>query len=264
MYKTTILPSLFYAAPFWLEKNLKYVTAVQNNFIRTVFRHGFSPNIDSCQVLLGTPPLDLLRYTAVNVKFHLKLNLEDDLKLWTHDASSSFPDSVTTLLESHVTRFEKFLRIHNCTRYKQQDVNLFITYLWNFRLKNNDNKLFLKCYTRTPPFCNNISPLLNLQRYEAIKIYEMLIGKSFVLADYAWNNWQTESPMCHCGESEEYTEHFFLACGLYQDIRPKDLDSLNLLDPEDCNTIVDYISHSTNIYALHIDHSQLPVISANR
>ena len=177
MYKTTILPSLFYAAPFWLEKNLKYVTAVQNNFIRTVFRHGFSPNIDSCQVLLGTPPLDLLRYTAVNVKFHLKLNLEDDLKLWTHDASSSFPDSVTTLLESHVTRFEKFLRIHNCTRYKQQDVNLFITYLWNLRLKNNDNKSFLKCYTRTPPFCNNISPLLNLQRYEAIKIYEMAVKR---------------------------------------------------------------------------------------
>ena len=37
LYKTTILPSLFYAAPIWLENNLKYVTAVQNNFIRTVF-----------------------------------------------------------------------------------------------------------------------------------------------------------------------------------------------------------------------------------
>ena len=67
LYKTTILPSLFYAAPIWLEKNLKYVTTVQNNFIRTVFRHGFLPNIDSCQVLLGTPPLDLLS-TAINVK----------------------------------------------------------------------------------------------------------------------------------------------------------------------------------------------------
>ena len=37
LYKTIILPSLFYAAPIWLEKNLKYVTTVQNNFIRTVF-----------------------------------------------------------------------------------------------------------------------------------------------------------------------------------------------------------------------------------
>ena len=246
LYKTTILPSLFYAAPIWLEKNLKYVTAVQNNFIRTVFRHGFSPNIDSCQVLLGTPPLDLLS-TAINVKFLLKLKLEDDLLHWAHDASSSFPDSVANLLESHVTRFGKFLRNHNCTRYKQQDVNHFINLLWNLRWKINDNRSFLKCYTRTPPTCNTISPLFNLQRYEAIKICEMLIGNSFSLADYAWKNWQTESPMCHCGKSEETTEHFFLAFGLYQNIRPEDLDLLNLLDPDDCNTIVNYISHSTKL-----------------
>ena len=122
----------FYAAPIWLEKNLKYVLAEQKNFIRTVFRHGFSLIIDSWQVLLGTPPLDLLS-TAINVKFLLKLKLEDDLLHWTHNASSSFPDSDANLLESHVTRSGKFLRIHKCTRYKQQDVNLFINYLWNLR-----------------------------------------------------------------------------------------------------------------------------------
>ena len=37
LYKTTILASLLYAAPIWYEKNLKYVTAVQYNFMRTVF-----------------------------------------------------------------------------------------------------------------------------------------------------------------------------------------------------------------------------------
>ena len=188
LYKTTILPSLFYAAPVWLEKNLKYVTAEQNIFIRTVFRQGFLPNFDSWQVLLGTPPLDLLS-TAINVKLLLKLKLEDDLLHRTHDASSSFPDSVANLLESHVTRFGEFLRIHNCTRYKQQDVNFFINCLWNLRWKNNDNKSFLKCYTRaTSSTCNSISPLFHLQRYEAIKICEILIGNSFVLADYAWKN----------------------------------------------------------------------------
>ena len=102
LYKTTILPSVFYAAPIWLEKNLKYVKAIQNNFIRTLSGHGFSPNIDSCQVLLGTPPLDLLS-TAINVKFFLKIKLYDDLLHWTHNASSSVPDSVANLLESHVS-----------------------------------------------------------------------------------------------------------------------------------------------------------------
>ena len=154
--KTTILPSLFYAAPIWLEKNLKYVTAVQNNFIRTVFRHEFLPNIDSCQVLLGTPTLDLLS-TAINVKFLLKLKLEDDLLQCTHDAPSSFPVSFAYLLESHVTSSGKFLIIHNCTRYKQQDVNLLIKCLRKLRCKNSDQKSFLKCYTKTPPTWNTIS-----------------------------------------------------------------------------------------------------------
>ena len=121
---------------------------------------------------------DLCPFDQENSTYLQPSKLEDDLLHWTHDASSSFPDSVANLLESHVTRFGKFLRIHNCTRYKQQDINLFINHLWNLRWKNNDNRSFLKCYTRTPPTCNTISPLFNLQRYEAIKICEMLIGNS--------------------------------------------------------------------------------------
>ena len=76
---------------------------------------------------------------------------------------------------------------------------------------------------------------------------EMLIGNSFALADYAWKNGQTESPMCCCDKSEETAEHFRLACVLYHDIRPEDIDSLEFLDTEDCNTTVDYISHSTKL-----------------
>ena len=53
--------------------------------------------------------------------------------------------------------------------------------------------------------------------------------------------------MCHCGNSEETAEHFFLACGLYNGIRPEYIDSLNLLDPEDSSSIVDYISPSTKV-----------------
>ena len=61
LYKTTILLSLFYAAPIWLERNLNYVIAVQNNFIRTVFSHGFSPNIDS---YLGIPDVSAKNVSA--------------------------------------------------------------------------------------------------------------------------------------------------------------------------------------------------------
>ena len=153
------------------------------------------------------------------------------------------------LSSSRVTLFQLgiFMRIQKCTRNEQQDISRFISNLWNLRWKNNDNKSFLKCCIKTPPTYNTLSPPFNIQRYEAIKKCEIMIGNSFALADYAWKNWQAESPMCRCGKSEETAEHFFLACCLYQDIRPEDIDSLNLLDPEDCNTIVDYISQSTKL-----------------
>ena len=92
--------------------------------------------------------------------------------------------------------------------------------------------------------CYTLVPLFNPQRHEGIKIEEILIGSSFALADYDRKNWQSEYPVCLCGKSEETVEHFFLACGLCHDIRPEDIDSLNLLDPEGCNTIVEYTSAS--------------------
>ena len=50
--------------------------------------------------------------------------------------------------------------------------------------------------------------LFNLQRYEAVKICEMMIGNSFALADYARKNWQMESPIDRSGKSEETAENF--------------------------------------------------------
>ena len=94
------------------------------------------------------------------------------------------------------------------------------------------------------PTCNTQLPLFNLQRYEANKICDILIGNSFAVEDYASKSGR---PNHQCVKSEETAEHFFLACGLYQVNRPEDIDSLKLLDTEDCNTIVDYISKSTKL-----------------
>ena len=79
--------------------------------------------------------------------------------------------------------------------------------------------------------------------YKNIK-FDVLIGNFFVLADYSWQNWQTEFPMCSCGKSEETAEPFLMACSQNSDIRPENIESLDLLDPEDCNTLVNYISQS--------------------
>ena len=51
---------------------------VQNNFIRTGFNRCFSPNIESCQVLLGVPPIDILSM-SINIKFLIKVKIANDL-----------------------------------------------------------------------------------------------------------------------------------------------------------------------------------------
>ena len=111
---------------------------------------------EKCQVLLGTPPLDLLR-TAINVKYLLMLKLEDDILHCKLDASSSFLDSVANLLESLATQLGTFLKIQIRTRYKQQDVSLFINHLWSLRWKHNDKMSFLKS-------CNEAHQLNTLYR----------------------------------------------------------------------------------------------------
>ena len=90
----------------------------------TVSSHS-SPNIVSCQNLVGSQPLDLLS-TAIDVKFHSYRKLEEALIHWTHNALSSFPDSVSRFLQSYVSRFQTSLRNYNCTRYRQQCIFCFL------------------------------------------------------------------------------------------------------------------------------------------
>ena len=47
LYKTNILPQLFYGAPIWYHKNVEELQTFQNSVIRFVFNHGPSPSIHS-------------------------------------------------------------------------------------------------------------------------------------------------------------------------------------------------------------------------
>ena len=58
----------------------------QNNFIRTVFNYSYSPNIDSCQVLLGVPPIYKL-CKSININFLIKIKVAKDLLPAVHDSS---------------------------------------------------------------------------------------------------------------------------------------------------------------------------------
>ena len=59
---------------------------VQTNFIRTVFKHSYLPNIESCHGLLGLPPIDILS-SSINVKFLIKVKIANDLLTAAYDSS---------------------------------------------------------------------------------------------------------------------------------------------------------------------------------
>ena len=86
MDETTILPLLLNASLIWFERNRCSMQGVQNNFIGTVFNLSYSPNIESCRVLLGGPPNDILSM-SINIKFLIKVKFANDLLTAAHDSS---------------------------------------------------------------------------------------------------------------------------------------------------------------------------------
>ena len=83
LYKTIIVPQLLFASAIWFEKNRSTVLRIQNQCIRTTFRHSFSPTISTCETLLGIPPIHLYN-DVIEGKFVIKVIKAKDLVSNTH------------------------------------------------------------------------------------------------------------------------------------------------------------------------------------
>ena len=124
---------------------------VQTNFIRLVFKHSFSPNIESCHVLLVVPPIDILS-SSINVKFLIKVKLPNDLLTAAYDSSVLRQKSVANSLGSHLRRFVKL--VNNDTRsYTVDNINNLNELLWRRRWTASDKNSFFsensnKCHQR--------------------------------------------------------------------------------------------------------------------
>ena len=103
LYKTTILPLLLYASPIWSEK----IAAACKEY-KTLFKHSCSSNIESCQVLLSVPPIDILS-SNINFKLLTKIKLANDLLTAAHESSVLRQKSVANLLGSQLRRFVKLV-----------------------------------------------------------------------------------------------------------------------------------------------------------
>ena len=219
--------------PIWFERNRCSMQKVQNTFIRTVFNRSHSPSIESCQVLLGVQPIDILSM-SINIKFLIKFNFANDLLTAARESSVLRQKSVPNVLESHLRRFAK--HVNNDSKFYTVDkINDFIELMWRHRWSASDNNSFLKSYTVTTPSYNHFTPFLNHSKYEANKICELVFGNFFTISDYAWKKSKKASHLCDCGASKETAVHYFLNCKVYNEFRPEKIDKLNLLCEDDCD-----------------------------
>ena len=109
--------------------------------------------------------------------------------------------SKAAALESKLSKFKKFLDDDTRTEYNKHEIDEFIEESWIKRWKNTQNKGLLQYLPNTQPQLNTCCPLTIGDPYVVNKICELVIGNSFAFAEYAWNMWKCESPMCICGKS---------------------------------------------------------------
>ena len=119
-----------YAAPIWRHKSFSDLNKIQNNIIRSLFRHCLSP--PASEVLLGIPPLDLYG-DSLDIKFLIKVTLQPDLVSTAH-AEALRVESTVQNLQCSLNRYRKYFNFNNdACFYTNEMVADFINRMWNQR-----------------------------------------------------------------------------------------------------------------------------------
>ena len=158
LYKTIIIPQLMYASPIWFEQNKTIGVKIQQHFIRSVFRHSYTPNSSTCEVLLGLPPLDFY-IDEIEIKFLLKTLWKDDFVRTTHLNAKLNYKSKAASLESKLLKCRKFMKDMNLTNYTKDDIETYTQYGWRERWSCSQNNGILSYLLETKPTVNSCSPL---------------------------------------------------------------------------------------------------------
>ena len=78
LYKTLMLPTLLYCAPVWSNQNAAKLQTFQAFVNRSILQTRFDPNKSAAEVILGTPPIDIVCQN-ISAKFLTKVQQQRDL-----------------------------------------------------------------------------------------------------------------------------------------------------------------------------------------
>ena len=244
LYKTIILPQLLYGSPLWYHKNIHKLQNFQNTIMRSIFKHSPSPSIQTCQALIGQPPIDIL-CDSIAVKFVIKAKEKDDLVRRSHDLARARPQSRANHLESSLRRYSRNILDSTTINYTPRKIEDFITTQWKSRWKNCLDDCLLKNLKSSQPAAGQLSPLVFGDPYKANKICEIIIGNSLLLSNYKWQLSQCESPLCKCKKTEETPYHFLFDCQLRKD-RPSQIETMNIFNSHDASDLKTFICKEMN------------------
>ena len=164
-----------------------------------------------------------------------------DIVAEAHFNAHDHARSTGHLLESCLRRFEKVTGNYLAQGFSTQSVTAFINELWRRRCSSPDNLAVLRMFRNTKPDCHSKSPPILGNPYLAKRKCSLVFGKSPLFAKLKWRLSQCASPLCMCGSAEENSTHYFFYCPLWDHYRPENIDELNLLTYDDCQSLSNFI-----------------------
>ena len=246
LLKTMILTKIFYAAPIWLNRCLKFYDSFWNKIVMKISGSTLNPQREITELALHLPPLSV-QLESITVKFICKILTKGDhltAILYQVEASK------TPHFQYQLGVFKRYLQwkegqkhriksidimqqyYHDMATYNQEEIEIYRQKIW---LENIQNKMLYKKISnhKTSKLFNLVSKmnnnniLLNKENFlfrhyttkaEDSQIMDFIHGSSFFFGNIRYVMGESEDKTCYfCNVFIDSPEHQLFECPVVQD-----------------------------------------------
>ena len=202
----------------------------------------FNPNESAAEVILGTPPIDIVCQNT-SAKFLTKVLQQRELLLELFTKNEGTVTFVTIHRNILKTFYNK--KSHDLTdllSYTEAITRTHILRQWNSRWQYPDFETNFKKFV---PRLDTDPALikLSLQKELMRTVIEVLLDINPSLKNFAYNRSLTASPMCSCRVTEETATHFLFDCRNFV-TRKLSTGNFNWYHKNNCIELIEFIKSS--------------------
>ena len=239
LFKTAVLTKLLYAAPVWLERNLKIFKGFMFKAIFKISGSQFYPAKPVLEVLFSILPLEL-SLEIMTIKFILKsLSEDDELKA----VLLQIEETHDHMFFKHVVWAKNYLswkQEEQCTArsislldanhddliYSKQSMDQFTCSKWNRLLCTNDGKYFLSNSDRATIDSDLVNTYQVMQappmffrsdrRTDNTDLVDFMHGHSLRFLSFRFTTGHSNNRLClDCQRDEDTPEHKLFYCSFF-------------------------------------------------